>query len=126
MASEKKKPEDGGPVLAKELLRMSAIVDRVSAGDLVLSNESFASTNEREASRIARQLLDGLVEGGLRVAMVTHLTEFSRDLAAEGRPDVVFLRAERAADGARTFRVVPGGPLPTGFGADLWERVLGG
>jgi len=112
--------------LREELLRMSAIVDRVSAGDLVLSNESFASTNEREASRIARQLLDGLVEGGLRVAMVTHLTEFSRDLAAEGRPDVVFLRAERAADGARTFRVVPGGPLPTGFGADLWERVLGG
>lgn len=111
--------------LHEELVRMSAIVDRCAPGDLVLSNESFASTNEREGSRIARQLLDGLVEGGLRVVMVTHLTEFSRDLAETGRGDVAFLRAERGPGGERTFRVVPGEPLPTSFGADLWGRVFG-
>jgi len=111
--------------LHEELARMSRIVDRAAPGDLVLSNESFASTNEREGSRIARQLVDGLVEGGLRVVMVTHLHEFARGLADEGRDDVLFLRAERAEDGARTFRVVPGAPLPTSFGADLWERVFG-
>lgn len=111
--------------LLEELVRMSALVDRVSPGDLVLLNEPFASTNEREGSRIARHLLDGLLEGGLRVAVVTHLTEFSHELAAAGRADVRFLRAERGPDGTRTFRVVPGDPLATSFGVDLWEQVFG-
>lgn len=110
--------------LREELARMGTIVDRASPGDLVLSNESFASTNEREGSRIAHQLVAGLVEGGLRVAMVTHLTEFSRALA-DTRDDVLFLRADRAPDGSRTFRVVPGEPLPTSFGMDLWDGVFG-
>lgn len=111
--------------LREELVRMGAIVDRSAPGHLVLSNESFASTNEREGSRIAHQIVEGLIEGGVRVAMVTHLTEFSRALTQEGRNDVLFLRADRAPDGSRTFRVVPGDPLPTSFGMDLWDRVFG-
>jgi len=37
----------------------------------------------------------------------------------------LFLRAERHDDGRRTFRLVPGAPLPTSFGPDLYERIFG-
>lgn len=110
--------------LHEELVRMSRIVDRANPGDLLLSNESFASTNEREGSRIATQIVEGLADADVRVIMVTHLYEFSRSLAGT-RSDALFLRAERAPDGERTFRIVPGEALPTSHGADLWRRVFG-
>ena len=37
----------------------------------------------------------------------------------------MLLRAERLADGRRTFRLAEGEPLPTGYGADLYERIFG-
>ena len=55
--------------LDEELDRMSLIASRISAGALLLCNESFASTNEREGSEIARQIIRALTEGSIRVAM---------------------------------------------------------
>jgi hypothetical protein len=46
---------------------MSEIADRVTPGSVVLFNESFAATNEREGSEIARQIVRALVESGVRV-----------------------------------------------------------
>jgi hypothetical protein len=37
----------------------------------------------------------------------------------------MFLRAERLADGRRTFRLVEGEPLPTSYGKDLYEQIFG-
>jgi hypothetical protein len=37
----------------------------------------------------------------------------------------LFLRAERLADGRRTFRLVEGEPLPTSYGQDLYGRIFG-
>lgn len=110
--------------LDEELRRLSRIVDRASPGDLVLLNESFASTNEREGARIARQIVEGFIDSALRVLSVTHLYEFSHSLASEARPDVLFLRAERLSDGRRSFRIVPGEPLPTSHGDDIWAAVF--
>lgn len=38
---------------------------------------------------------------------------------------VLLLRAERLANGRRTFRLAEGEPLPTSYGADLYERIFG-
>jgi len=38
---------------------------------------------------------------------------------------VSFLRAERGADGRRTFKLAPGEPLTTSFGLDLYRDVFG-
>ncbi|EQD39430.1 hypothetical protein B1A_16855, partial [mine drainage metagenome] len=38
--------------------------------------------------------------------------------------DTLFLRAERLPDGTRTFKVVPGGPLATSFGEDLYQKIF--
>jgi MutS domain V len=43
--------------LDEELARMSAIADAIGPGGLLLCNESFASTNEREGSPVSRSYL---------------------------------------------------------------------
>jgi MutS domain V len=111
--------------LDEELGRMSEIADRVRPGSIVLFNESFAATNEREGSAIARQIVRALVESGVRVFLVTHFFDLAHGLFAQGSAATLFLRAERAADGRRTFRLIEGEPLPTSYGQDLYERIFG-
>lgn len=112
--------------LDEELARMSDIAGLVTPGALVLFNESFAATNEREGSEIARQIIRALLHSGVKVLLVTHLFDLAHSLheqpPAEG---AVFLRAPRRADGARTFRLEVGEPLPTSFGPDLYRNVFG-
>ena len=38
---------------------------------------------------------------------------------------VLFLHAQRETDGVRTYRLLPGVPLPTGHGEDLYQEVSG-
>ncbi len=111
--------------LEEELSRMSEIADEIRAGGMLLSNESFSSTNEREGSEIARQVFGAMLESGVKVMLVTHLFELAHGFHAEGRDDALFLRAERRTDGTRTFRLVEAEPLPTGHGADSYRRILG-
>jgi hypothetical protein len=110
--------------LDEELARMSDIADSLTPHSIVLFNESFAATNEREGSEIARQVVSALLEKNIRALFVTHLHEFARGLYETSMEDTLFLRAERQADGTRTFRLVPGAPLETSYGEDLYERVF--
>lgn len=104
---------------------MSWLIDLISPHAMLLCNETFACTNEREGSLIARDVVDGLTDAGVRVVYVTHMYDLAQGLADE-RPDTcVFLRAERLDDGRRTFRVRPGPPQTTSHGRDLYERVFG-
>ena len=112
--------------LDEELARMSAITGQIRPGCLLLYNESFASTNEREGSEIARQVIRALTEAGVRIVFVTHMYDLAGRYYAEQDPGTLFLRAERRADGHRTFRLLPGEPLPTSYGEDLYREVFGG
>jgi hypothetical protein len=111
--------------LDEELARMSEIADRVMPGAVVLFNESFAATNEREGSEIARQIVRALVESGVRVFLVTHFFDLAHSLYAQGSGTALFLRAQREDDGRRTFRLAEGEPEPTSYGQDLYERIFG-
>ncbi len=55
---------------------------------------------------------------------VTHLYGFAHALSAQEPDACLCLRAERRADGKRTFRVVPGEPLETSYGADIYRDVF--
>ena len=101
---------------------MSTIVDYLTPNALLLLNESFAATNEREGSEIARQIVNALLEKGIKVYYVTHLYEFARSFYGD---NVLFLRAERLPDGRRTFRLKEAGPLETSYGVDLHRKILG-
>jgi len=111
----------------EELARLSAIVDRVRPGSVILCNESLAATSEREGSEIARQVVRGLGEAGVRVLFVTHLFDLADSLYRDGgrTGKALFLRADRGEDGRRTFRLREGAPQPTSHGEDLYRSIFG-
>jgi DNA mismatch repair ATPase MutS len=111
--------------LDEELNRMSEIVSQIRPHALVLFNESFAATNEREGSEIARQIVSALVEKHIKVFFVTHLSEFARGVYDQHLENALFLRAERQPDGKRTFKLIEGEPLETSYGEDVYQRVFG-
>jgi hypothetical protein len=111
--------------LDEELSRMSEIADRIAPGGLLLCNESFASTNEREGSEIARQVVRAMLDRRIRVVFVTHLYDLAHGFSDAHLDTTLFLRAEREADGQRTFRLLEGEPLPTSFGEDSYRRIFG-
>ena len=111
--------------LDEELGRMSAIIEDLTPGGLVLLNESFASTNEREGSDIAGQIVRALLESGVKVLYVTHQFELAHRFYTERQADALVLRAERGPDGERTFRLIEAEPLPTAYGADVFRGVFG-
>lgn len=112
--------------LDEELSRMRDISDRLNPDSMLLLNESFSATNEREGSEIARQIVSALAEKRITVFFVTHLYEFAHPWYEAAREDSMFLRADRLPDGTRTFRIIPGAPLATSFGADLYARIFSG
>jgi DNA mismatch repair ATPase MutS len=110
--------------LDEELGRMSSLIDELQPDSLVLLNESFASTNEREGSEIGRQIVRALLESGVKVGYVTHMFDLANGLHAERDGEALFLRAERLPDGRRTFRVIEGEPLPTSHGQDIYRQMF--
>ncbi|HTU03933.1 MAG TPA: hypothetical protein VMG13_00130, partial [Trebonia sp.] len=111
--------------LDEELDRMSVIAGQIASGALLLCNESFASTNEREGSEIAREIIRAFTEAGIRVVYVTHLYDLAESCYTRNRGKALFLRAQRRPDGQRTFRLLEGEPLPTSYGEDLYQQVFG-
>jgi DNA mismatch repair ATPase MutS len=109
--------------LDEELARMSLIADRVMPGALLLCNESFSSTNEREAALVGGDVVLALRDAGVAVHLVTHQYELAARLREESG-DGTFLRAERQDDGRRTHQIVPGDPLRTSYGLDLYDAVM--
>lgn len=108
-----------------ELARMSRLIDQLTPGALLLLDESFASTNEREGSQIARDIIDALGPAGVRTCYATHLFTLSHALAEQHAPGHLFLRAQRDFDGHRPFRLVPGEPESTSYAEDLYRQVFG-
>jgi hypothetical protein len=112
--------------LDEELRRMSAIADRIGPHCLMLFNESFAGTNEREGSEIGRQVVLALLDAEVRVFFVSHRFDFADSFRRQRADSTVFLRAERQPDGRRNYKLTEKDPLPTSFGEDLYQKVSGG
>jgi len=111
--------------LDEELSRCSEIVDAIAPDAFLLFNESFAATNEREGSEIARQITSALLEKRIKIVFVTHLYDFAHSVYDKNTGTSIFLRAERQADGERTFKLREGEPLQTAFGEDLYDEIFG-
>jgi DNA mismatch repair ATPase MutS len=114
-----------GGKLAEELRRMSELVDQIRPHAVLLCNESFASTNEREGSEIGRQVVRALLDKRIRVYFVTHLYDLADSFHARRLDSALFVRAEREPDGRRTFKLLEGEPLPTSYGEDSYRRIFG-
>ncbi len=111
--------------LAEELSRMNTLIDQISPHSLLLMNESFSTTTEREGSRIAEETVLALYENHTKILFVTHLFEFAERMAAnQEKAEAVFLRAVRSEDGHRSFKLLPGEALKTSFGIDLYNQIM--
>ena len=108
----------------EELSRMSEIVDNIKTNSLLLFNESFASTNEREGSEIASQIVHALLDRNVKVLFVTHLYQFASGFLSRKLSSATFLRAERNPDGTRPFKLVEAKPLQTSYGPDLYAAIF--
>lgn len=111
--------------LDEELSRMSDIADHIKSKAVILFNESFAATNDREGSEIARQIVKALLEKDLKIFFVTHLYEFAHGFFKTRNENTIFLRAERQADATRTFKLTEREPLETSFGMDVYHKIFG-
>ena len=114
--------------LDEELKRMNGIIENIGEGSLLLLNESFATTTEKEGSVIAYDIIRALKEAGVRILTVTHLLSFARrvheDMLSKEMTGTEFLSAERKQDGTRTFRMIRHEPELTSFGLDLYEAIV--
>jgi len=120
---EEDKEMDSGK-FDEELKRMDKIVNYLKPDSIVLFNESFAATNEREGSEIARQIISALIEKNIKVFFVTHMYELAHTFYKNRSDSFLFLRAERSEDGNRTFKIVNGEPLQTSYGVDLYKKIF--
>jgi hypothetical protein len=123
-----KREEDAameGGKLDEELRRMSQIADQITPHSILLCNESFASTNEREGSEIARQVIQAMLDRQIKVFFVTHMYDLAHGFYEQQLGTALFLRAGREPDGRRTFKLLDGGPLPTSYGEDSYRRIFG-
>jgi hypothetical protein len=123
-----KREEDAsmeGGKLDEELSRMSQIAGQIAPRSILLCNESFASTNEREGSEIARQVIRAMLDKQIKVFFVTHMYDLAHGIYEQQLGTALFLRAEREPDGRRTFKLLEGRPLPTSYGEDSYRRIFG-
>ncbi len=115
--------------LDEELKRMSQIVDNLRDSSMVLLNESFATTTEKEGSMIAYDIIKAFTEAGVKVLTVTHLLSFAQRIYDEAGEmesiGVEFFSAQREDDGRRTFKMVQHEPELTSFGMDLYHSIIG-
>ena len=110
--------------LDEELSRMSEIAGQITRHSILLCNESFASTNEREGSEIARQVVRAMLHKQIKVFFVTHMYDLAHSFHAQRLDGALFLRAERQPGGQRTFRFAEREPLPTSYGKDSYQRIF--
>jgi DNA mismatch repair ATPase MutS len=111
--------------LDEELRRMNTTADQIQPHCLMLFNESFAGTNEREGSEIGYQIVRALLDAEIKVLFVSHRFGFAEHFRREHARSTLFLRAERQADGPRTYKLAVREPLPTSYAEDLYYQLGG-
>ena len=97
-----------------------------AAAPLSWPSTSHSPRQTREKVQRSRgQIVRALLERSIKVFYVTHLFDLVQGFYREKMDAALFLRAERLADGRRTFRLVEGEPLSTSCGEDLYLRIFG-
>lgn len=107
-----------GGKLEEELERMDFLVGEMESGSLILLNEAFSSTNDREGKIISENIVNGLIDSKVTVFFVTHNYSFAKGMWNNNKGNIKFLRANRE----RNFKLEVGCPLEKSYGEDIWKR----
>lgn len=111
--------------LDEELSRLDSIISKIKRGSLMLFNESFQSTSEREGSAIAYDVIRALHEKGISIVSVSHMYYLYTLLDSSfGDKEIYYLRATRDDSGTRSYKLVADKPLKTSFAMDLYKEIF--
>ncbi len=108
----------------EELKRLSLIIDFLTPNSLIIFNESFASTNETEASLIASDIIQAILEKNIKIFFVTHMYSFAKKFYDKNNPHFIFLKAIREENGNRNYKIEKSPPLPTSYGEDIYNKIF--
>ena len=108
----------------EELARMSEIAEHIGPNSILLFNESFAATNEREGSEIATQIVRALLEKGMKVFYVTHLYGVCAGFLQRKGQNRHFPACRTRNGWNANFKLAEGEPLQTSYGQDLYKKVF--
>jgi hypothetical protein len=84
--------------LDEELARMRHIAGHIASNCLLLCNESFSATTEREGSEIARLVVDAPVQKGVKVLFVAHMFDVADGFYRQTLDTARFLCAQRGSE----------------------------
>jgi MutS domain V len=112
--------------LDEELSRMSAIADHISRHNLILFNESFAATNEREGSEVGRQIVRALLEDEARVFFVSHQFDFADGFHRQQPGTTLFLARPGSPTGGAPSSSPPPSPCPPATARTSTTALAGG
>ncbi|ANI90649.1 DNA mismatch repair protein MutS [Arachidicoccus ginsenosidimutans] len=104
----------------EELKRMDDITNHLKPTSLLLFNESFAATNEREGSEVARQIINALLESDNKIFFVTHLHDLSNGYFKNNQNNILFLRA----NDDNSFKLKEDAPQKTSNGVELYRKIF--
>ena len=111
--------------LEEELSRLSRMIDVMPQGSMLFLNESFATTSENEGASIADDIIRALNDSDITVFFVTHIYAYAKKAFREKYEHTQFLQTERNEKNERTFRIVSGEPSMTGYGMELYRKIIG-
>lgn len=109
--------------LDDELRRLSNMIEIMNRDSMLICNESFSSTNEKEGTEIALPIIKGLTENGIRLFFVTHFYSLV-NYFYEKHTKVAILQAQRNEDGSRSYKLVQGEPNKSSFANDIYEQLF--
>lgn len=110
--------------LDEELRRMNQLIHFMKPNSTFLFNESFSSTNEREGSKIALDIIKAFVESDTRVFFVTHMYDLSSTILETYQENATFLFASRFPDGTRDFHLKHQEPQRSSYALDLYNNLF--
>ncbi len=120
--------------LEQELMEVKNVAGRIEAGSLLLINEIFGTTSEKEGTEIAAEVLCAFSRTHSHMIFVTHL-KYLADMVqeqklalAEGEHAVNYVTEQfKEADGRlkKTYRIRKGCPEPGIFEKELFDKYYG-
>ncbi len=115
--------------LESECARLGAIMKKLCDTDLLLMDESFASTSGLEAGYIATEVLTGIGIIGCGGIFVTHIHDLPQQLATynshpqnKGKIDNLVAQMENKESGVRSYKVTRTTPEGLSYAKDIASR----
>ncbi len=111
-------------LLEQEIRKMKYLISMMKPNSMILMNETFSTTAEKDGAQLAEEVIEALKESSIDVFYVTHLYSYAQKMSLKSEKDILCLRAMRQEDGTRTYHIEEGEPLKTSYATELYYKIV--